>query len=444
MTGGPTPSPTPAGVTGVTVEISSTGAGKFSTFVVPISSLGLVNRSGQQVTLMNSAQSAEFSHLNGSAAPLATTSIPQDVYTSAVLIYGNPSFSTVTVSGGERITATFSVGKVNQPATVNLPAPITVSGNAMILKLDLRESASASCTDCANPATAFTITPTFTMTSLGPPSGATVFTGLLGRINSIDPVANTVNIALNNAPVFAPSGFNVTVATDASTLFQGVSGLAALTGAMFADFDVAVQADGSFKASRFEVGDPAANNVMTGPIIDSSSLIPEIVEYGVREEGDELSIDPINFYIFKLANAAYRLSGEVPVPANLPFTPVFDANSITHGQFVANSTGHIIFLGSDIPFTNTLTLLPQMVNGTVTAVSPAGLFTAYTVELAPNDIITQVNGATSIVVYRDVSSDIRTSAPIGVGSVIRTNGLLFNDGGTLRMPARLILDGVAP
>jgi hypothetical protein len=444
LTGGPTPSPSPAGSTSVTVQISSTANGNFSLFVIPISSFGLVNRSGQSVPLISSPQAAEFSHLNGGGAPLVITTIPQDVYTSAVLSYSNAEFGTITSAAGAVSMNTFENSTGTHQAVVNLPTPITISGSAMVLKLDLQESSSATCTNCGNPAAAFTINPAFTLTALGAPSSATKFTGLFGRINSIDPNANSVNIAISNAPVFQPSGLNVTVAIDSSTSFQGVSGVAALTGGMFADLDVMVQADGSFKASRFEVSDPAALNVMTGPIITSSPIIPEIMEYAVREQGDELSPQPSIGYEFKLGSAVFRLSGEVSVPANLPFTPVFDANSIALGQYVTSSTGHIIFLGSAIPFSNTLTLMPQTVNGTVTAVSSVGGFTAYNVFLSPNDMITAVNGAKSIMVYVDASTENKATAPIVPGSVIRANGLLFNDGGTLRMPAHQLLDGVAP
>src|SRR6476646_2954988 len=89
LTGGPTPSPSPAGRTSVTVQISSTANGNVSLYVIPISSFGLVNRSGQSVPLMSSPQAAEFSHLNGGGAPLVSTTVPQDVYTSAVLSYSN-------------------------------------------------------------------------------------------------------------------------------------------------------------------------------------------------------------------------------------------------------------------------------------------------------------------------------------------------------------------
>ena len=78
-------------------------------------------------------------HLNGSAEPWLAVSIPQDIYVAATATIGGAQFvcSQLTPDGGLD-TSTFAYGQTPQAnVTVNLPAPITVTGNTMGLVLNL-------------------------------------------------------------------------------------------------------------------------------------------------------------------------------------------------------------------------------------------------------------------------------------------------------------------
>jgi len=84
------------GDTNVTLLISSTANDSFPSFGMTINSLTLTNKSGKSVSLINSAEQAEFIRSNGTAAPLLTATLPQDVYTSATITLDNPYFSFAT------------------------------------------------------------------------------------------------------------------------------------------------------------------------------------------------------------------------------------------------------------------------------------------------------------------------------------------------------------
>jgi hypothetical protein len=86
--------------------------------------------------------------------------------------------------------------------------------------------------------------------------------------------------------------------------------------------------------------------------------------------------------------------------------------------------------------------MPQTINGIVAAVSGVGNFQIYTV--APNDLLATLHShsATSVTVYVDSSAQSLNTSPIAVGSLLRFNGLLFNDNGTLRMDCARVNDGV--
>jgi hypothetical protein len=100
----------------------------------------------------------------------------------------------------------------------------------------------------------------------------------------------------------------------------------------------------------------------------------------------------------------------------------------------------------------TVTLLPQTINGIVTAESSDAGFDTYKVSLMPYDLFpalavqglqtTVLSNPYAVVVYADSSTQMLNSQPIVIGSVVRFNGLIFNDSGTLRMDCAQINDGV--
>jgi hypothetical protein len=111
--------------------------------------------------------------------------------------------------------------------------------------------------------------------------------------------------------------------------------------------------------------------------------------------------------------------------------------------------------GQSIEVATSITLLPQTLNGTVSAVTNDSGFAVYTVTLAPYDLIPVLQNYTSntppphftnpttILVYADTSTSFLNFGMVGVGSLIRFRGVIFDDNGTLRMDATTIYDGVA-
>jgi hypothetical protein len=123
------------------------------------------------------------------------------------------------------------------------------------------------------------------------------------------------------------------------------------------------------------------------------------------------------------------------------------------GQNIFTSTHALSDPADPLYALTTVTLLPQIINGTVSAISSSGGFTTYTVALAPYDLFpdlavqpgqtTLLNNPGSVVVYVDSNTQLLNSNAIAVGSVLRFNGLVFNDNGTLRMDCGQVNDGVA-
>lgn len=109
-------SPTISGNTTVVLLASSTANDQLAQFPLTLASLTLTSQSGKTVTLLSTPTSAEFIHLNGNLEPLATVSIPQDIYTSASATSGGsaPVCVGLESSSGQVLIDGRSMGQAHQ------------------------------------------------------------------------------------------------------------------------------------------------------------------------------------------------------------------------------------------------------------------------------------------------------------------------------------------
>jgi hypothetical protein len=157
---------------------------------------------------------------------------------------------------------------------------------------------------------------------------------------------------------------------------------------------------------------------------------------------------------FSFGTAVFQTSAQLTNIQSLPFSASFNAVNMVAGQDVY-LTSHALSAASGhlpIPAT-TITLIPQTINGTISAIGSEGGFTTYAVTLAPYDLFpalalqpdqsAELTNPNTVVVYADSSAQMLNTTPIAVGSVERFYGLVFNDNGTLRMDCAQIDNGVA-
>jgi len=454
--GGSSSQTTLTGNTSVTVLASSTANDQLSSFMVTINSLTLTSKSGATVNVVATPVSEEFIHLNGHVEPIATVSIPQGDYVSASATF---DFSDPVCHGqAPGMDMTDSLGG-GPSETINLPQPIMVTGEAMGLVLNLQVNEYPE--TCPTP-TEFVFAPPVTATfNLAPLTIAAQPTnsanglavGLEGTIASLGSGGSGINVdALvdNQGPVWQVS-FN------GSTLFQGVSGASQLTVGLPVNMDLAIQPDGSFLATRVEAisTDVTTLTLATGPLMNVVNSPPVGFFTDASQEGylpwggTGSGFGPVNF-----ANAQFQISGQFENLASLPFAASFNAANMVAGQNLTITTQATVVEGGPVyvPAT-TMTLVPQTINGTVSAISTTGNFTTYTVTLAPYDLFPQfavqpgqttlLTSPNTVVVYADSNTQMLNSTPISVGGVFRFYGLVFNDNGTLRMDCAQVNDGAA-
>jgi hypothetical protein len=457
----PTP-PKFSGNTAVVVLASSTANDQLFQFSVTLKSLTLTSQSGQTVSLLATPASDEFIHLNGHVEPLATVSVPQGIYTSAAATISE-AFPACAGQTDGSLLMDEALGGINglTAASIEPEQPITVTGSAMGLVLDLQVSATAPFGGgCSSTLTnAVTITPTFSLTPLSiadePTNSANgKVLGVEGLISSVS--ADGSGFTASALPSMNEGAIGPTwpVSVSSGTVFQGVESTSALAIGMPVDMDMAIEPDGSLLATRVAVYDTDTTNLSLafGPSIaiypsgGYQAVYPVVDTLEVEQDGQLPGLTSM----FSLNGATSHISGQLANLQNLPFTATFDSANMVDGQNILFSTHAPAGVFQPLV---TITLLPQTIDGTVSAISSEGNFTTYSVTLAPYDLFpnlavqpgqtTLLTNPNTVVVYTDSNTQTLNSSALSVGGLFRFYGLVFNDNGTLRMDCSQVNDGVA-
>jgi hypothetical protein len=449
--------PQPKQNSAVTVLLSSRANDRSSQFIVSFSRLWLVSQSGTQVDVIAKPQSVEFIHLNGSVAPLLTATVPQDTYVSANIVTTYSQFTCVTLSSTGEL-ATNTLASTSDNAVVTLPTPLTIGTPEANVLLELQVSQSAQYTTCGSAGSLqpFSVRPIFDLTGAAvvnrPTNSANgLATSLAGLIASVATVPNGFDVTTDY-------GLTWSVGINSGTALQGVTDASALEVGMPVDMDVAIQADGSLVAARVAVVDTNIANLSTfrGPLNSVVAAVPYLYIGPLEDQGQYLTTAGtlLGSMDMGFGAAVFKISGRFGNVQSLPFSATFNAANMVAGQNVYITNHQLYFSGPNPDPADTITLMPQTIDGTVVAVATSGGFTTYTVALAAYDLFptlavqagqtTLLQNAGTVVVYAGSSTQMLNSAPANVGSVLRFNGLVFNDSGTLRMDCAEVLDGVAP
>jgi hypothetical protein len=182
--------------------------------------------------------------------------------------------------------------------------------------------------------------------------------------------------------------------------------------------------------------------------------VPALFTFGREVQGFLFPGDrTLGAVAFSFNNTVAQISPRLTNLQSLPFAPVFTTANMVPGQNVSFSAHALTEQGGPtyIPAT-TITLMPQTINGIVTASGSEGSFTTYAISLAPYDLIPNLavqpgqanllTNPSTVVVYVDSNTQLLNAKQLEVGSVVRFNGLLLNDNGTLRMDVAQVNDGV--
>jgi hypothetical protein len=442
--------PTYSGNTHATLLITATNNAQIPIFNFNLEALTLVASDGTSVPVLTTPQTVELGSINGVARPLVAVDVPQGAYTSVKLTYGSSKFAVIDHSSND---GTVDIGNynintpANQPATATqqLTIPMVITGSAMGLLLNLNIPKSTT----YNPY--FTGSPNF-----APGAGQTTFSPVYS-ISAVQPAAQPTTLLDGevegvHGQITASSGGVLTITSQngavlnftpsSSTVYAGASG--ALPIGSFVAINAALQADGSMLATLVQAEGTTQQYNIVGQVVQYTGQL-YIQNSGREQQGPNLANDT-GFYSENVqlsSSPQFQIAWpNGTIPAGLPFTPALSPVSIVPGQNIATPVTSLQELTGVIPATNVVTLEPQTINGTIAAISTTNGQTSYQVTLFSNDLIGIFGSTQSIVVYVTASTHNITTSPLTTGSIGRFRGLLFNDGGTLRMVASEIEDGV--
>lgn len=454
--------PPTGGPTTVAIQLSSTGNDQFIHFNMTIEQISLTNQAGKTTTIFSTPTDVDFIPSNGNAAPFATASVPQDVYTAASVTLSVPRFSYVSSDAQGNIyftTDSLGVG-VGTPPVVTLPSPITVGGSAMGLTLNLQTALSGSFIGFPPNQISYTLNPTFTVSSFAIPTGAETplngaCIGIAAQVTAINSSTHSITVVPAGHPLTGTQSF--TVAYNSGTQYQGISSASGLSVGSLVNMDLALQPDASYAATRIDVQDALATNVATGQLAQIAPSLGHVSLVATEEDGNILSTQPVGMgyqYGAYTGSTTFQTSARFPNLGALPFAAIFTPATLVAGQEVSVGSTTISFTAGTFTSPTSITLVPQTIDAVVSSVSNSGSFTVYTVQLASYDPIVQLNnpagpvsdtrlpGVGTVNVYVDSSTSLLNSTQPGVGGTFRFNGLLFNDGGVLRMACDQVSDGI--
>jgi hypothetical protein len=468
--GSTTKTPPFSGDTQVTVVAASTANDELSQFDLDIQSLTLTSQSGTTVPVLAGDWPVEFMHLNGEIEPVVALPIPQGIYTAATVVIGSASFTCLTVmpassdSPGSLDESTYAYGYTpDNQVMVTLPSPITITGDAMGLTLNLQVSQSASypstCYPPADGIASFSINPTFNVTATtfaAEPTNAGngKVNELEGEVSALGTTGGSFTLSLAE---LANPRRTVSISSDSNTAYQGISDFSALQVGTLVDMDGAILPDGSVLATRIASYNPTALNEMIGPLEQLAASVPNFYSFPTWQQGQTYSAQSgaqsLGVYSYS-DSTSYGISGQMSNVSSLPFVASFNASNMVTGQNVAIFSGQITdYYGGDYTPATTMTLMPQIINGTVVGSSQSGSFTDYTVALASYDLFPTLaaqpgqnmvlNNPSEVEVYVDSNTQLLNTQVLASGSTLRFYGLVFNDSGTLRMDCGQVSDGVA-
>jgi hypothetical protein len=400
--------------------------GPLLAFELQIDSVTLTDSCGKTVSLLSQPLTVEWTHVNGASEPLLIASVPQGTYTSAAVTYENPNIAYLWPSKLNFVSNEVTTGVMT--GQVTLPSEIVVNGTATSIVLDTLLTQPVTTNSTIN-----TVTPAFQVTQQQVAPNPTIDTngkeGLRGLV---------VSAGSNQVVVMNQAGVSLTIAVGNGTQYQGVTGLATLAAGTPVDLDVATQADGSLLATRVQVENAGASGAWVGPLVVtnpqgvSEEVVPRQLE---NKENVSKSYDNFPSYFALTGGTQYEMYGGAVDLVDLPFVPSFGSfNDTALGQGLSVSYATQQQSASQ-PLTQaqTTTLIPRALSGTITAIKDSGSSVNYTITLASNDLLTVMSGIHTVAAYTNDGTQMETSSSLTVGSAVNMHGLLFNDGGTLRM-----------
>jgi hypothetical protein len=426
----------PAAKTAVQVRIGDAPVDRVLAFELTVTSITLTDTNGTTTNVLSSPTEVEFTHLAGTFEPLTLNSISQGTYAKATITVSSPDVTYI--DPGTGLIMEKHPTLATPTATVTFPSGgLTVGSGATSINFDFN-LANSLVFDASNNVT---VTPVFTASSVTVASNQQDQDTDDGNVEGVQ---GAVVSASGSTIVIATekSGIQLSFSTNASTTYDGVSGLSGIQPGEIVQIDARTQTDGSLIATKIEIEDAQNNSLESDGIVTSVNGHPA-VSLKLLVQG-EVSAAPSGskpvlgseILVTILGSTTYKINADHVDLSNLPFTPVFNGSTIAPAQRVE----------TDVDSPNTMAVLAskvklqqQSLSGIVSGYTATNGHGSFTLTLSSDSMFAKLTGLTTITVYQQSATKLKNIPPISNGDPLRVRGLLFLDGTQYRMVASHVL-----
>jgi hypothetical protein len=422
----------PAAKTAVQVRIGDAPVDRVLAFELTVTSITLTDTNGTTTNVLSSPTEVEFTHLAGTFEPLTLNSIAQGTYTKATITVSSPDVTYI--DPGTGLIMEKHPTLTTPTATVTFPSGgLTVGSSAMSINFDFN-LANSLFFDASNNVT---VTPVFTSSSVTVASNQQDQDTDDGKVEGVQ---GAVVSASGSTIVIATekSGIQLSFSTNASTTYEGVSGLSGIQPGEIVQIDARTQTDGSLIATKIEIEDAQNNSLETDGIVTSLNGHPA-VSLKLLVQGEVSSAPsgskPVlgsEILVTILGSTTYKINADHVDLSNLPFTPVFNGSTIAPAQRVE----------TDVDSPNTMAVLAskvklqqQSLSGIVSGYTATNGHGSFTLTLSSDSMFAKLTGLTTVTVYQQSATKLKNISSINNGDTLRVRGLLFLDGTQYRMVA---------
>ena len=422
-----------SGATSTTViTLGDSPSDRIVSFEITVNSVVLTDTSGNNVTALSAPVRVELTRLAGTFAPLSAVSVPQGTYTKATFVVSNPE---VEIVAGDGSVVKREPTLPSTSITITFTPNLVVGANAVTLNFDFDVAKSVIIDAAGN----VTLAPTIVVA----PAVANPVEDR-GDDGELEDVRGTVkSTGTNTFMVSVHDGLQtLTFKTDANTIFEGIASLADLKTGMQVEINSTLQTDGSLLAKKVEAENEIENesNGMELEGLIASKTGTPVTQFSIvtRDESSSSASGPALGMMVSVSvdsNTKFSVqNGKIPF-ASLPFTPTFDAKTLSAGQNVeVDSDGSS---GSPVR-AHKVVLHEQSLKGTVSSIATNAGGTTFTLTLPSDSVFSMFSGSQTVTVYQQAATELKGLSTISSGNTVLVRGLVFLDGGTFKVVARRI------
>ena len=412
----------------VQIKLHDAPADNVVAFEITVNSVVLTDSNGNSVSVLPSPAEIELAHLAGTMEPLALSNIPQGTYSSAVITVASPEATFINPATGQLMEKNATLA--SNTATITFNPALTLGNGVTSINFDFNLANSVSI-DASNNVS---VTPSFTVAT------ATVaaedaqheddgeIEDMAGAVASVS--ANSFSIStLQNSQ-------QLTFAVNSSTQFDGIGSLSALTKGMIVQVNAVTQPDNSLLAKSVEVEVDSSDGLEAAGLVTQVSGSPA-TQFSMVVQ-DEAASSPMApplgspLTVSITSATTFGMNSDNVDVSNLPFTPLFDATTLSKGQSVeADDTT----ASNGTVTASQVKLHSQALVGTVSAYAQSGQQAQFVLTLSANSAFALLTGSNTVTVFQQAGTELSEGVAVANGSTVRVRGLLFLDAGSYKLVA---------